>query len=275
MQEAANRAALHSPYCCFDVRNVCGVIHYHEELELVYIQSGSVIITGEQGEFILQSGDLCFFLPLEIHNITTPEHSLCWIIKFLPQGGYDGEFLKNVRSESNVISASDADYNASVTLLHTVKTERENGGIGSHLSVILALGQLQLLLLRKRKLIPLTTTNRRKLLHHYTLLDSVNHLLENTYQDTVCLESAAQALGFSKFYFAHKFKDLTGMTFIEYLTRFRLEKAKELLVSQQLSITEAAMQCGFGSLRNFNRAFRQFFDCTPTEYLRSLPQTIF
>lgn len=269
--EEENRAMPTSPYYSFDTRDVNAVIHYHEELELAYVHSGSVLITGERASFLLKEGELCFFLPLELHNITTPDHSLCWIIKFLPLTGEDSEYLKQFRLKHNVISHTDPDYDDFMKQLSTIKKECDRKAVGSRLSVLLALGQLQLLLLRQKELLPLTISHHRKLTTHYHLIDSVNQLLEKDYPEPLCLESVAQTLGFSKYYFAHKFKQITGMTFLDYLIRFRLQKARQLLSSKTLTITAIAFHCGFGSLRNFNRSFRQVYNMTPSEYLKSLP----
>ena len=70
----------------------------------------------------------------------------------------------------------------------------------------------------------------------------------------------------SSFYFCKTFKKATGMTFTDYLARVRIEKVKNLLLNPHKRISEAAYECGFQSLSQFNRVFRKVAGESPTEY---------
>ncbi len=102
------------------------------------------------------------------------------------------------------------------------------------------------------------------------MLNSVNQFLNENYSRRICLEELADACHFSKYYFAHKLKELSGMTFVAYLTAVRLDKAKGLLSNTSVSITEVSHRCGFGDLRSFNRAFRTAYHMTPSEFRKSI-----
>jgi AraC-like DNA-binding protein len=67
------------------------------------------------------------------------------------------------------------------------------------------------------------------------------------------------------------FKKATGLHFTEYLSRVRIEKAKNLLLNPNLRISEIAFQVGFQSLTHFNRVFRRIVGRAPTDYRKSLP----
>jgi len=84
--------------------------------------------------------------------------------------------------------------------------------------------------------------------------------------DPIKLEEIARALNVSTFHFCRKFKHATGLTFVEYLSRVRIEKAKILLHNKNLRITEIAYEVGFQSLTHFNRIFRKLVGHSPTEY---------
>jgi AraC-like DNA-binding protein len=60
------------------------------------------------------------------------------------------------------------------------------------------------------------------------------------------------------------------MTFTEYLSRVRIEKAKSLLGNASARITEAASEAGFESIPHFNRVFRKYAGVCPTQYRASL-----
>lgn len=64
----------------------------------------------------------------------------------------------------------------------------------------------------------------------------------------------------------NKIKQLTGKNIKEYITRLRMERAKELIGSSGQTFTEIAEQTGFTTLRYFSTAFRQYAGLTPSQY---------
>jgi AraC-like DNA-binding protein/ligand-binding sensor protein len=92
--------------------------------------------------------------------------------------------------------------------------------------------------------------------------------------DRIKLEEIARALNVSTFHFCRKFKQATGLTFVKYLTRVRIEKAKILLHNKNLRVSEIAYEVGFQSLTHFNRVFRKLVGHSPTEYRSRLIETI-
>jgi AraC-like DNA-binding protein len=73
----------------------------------------------------------------------------------------------------------------------------------------------------------------------------------------------------SNFYLCKMFKKSTGVTFTQYLSRVRVEKAKNLLLNPHLRVSEIAYDVGFQSLTHFNRVFRQVVGQSPSEYRES------
>jgi AraC-like DNA-binding protein len=76
---------------------------------------------------------------------------------------------------------------------------------------------------------------------------------------------AAEA-GYSRFHFAHAFTSAYGETPRAYLTRRRIERAKTLLRTANLSVTEICFIVGFASLGSFSARFRKLVGQSPTEY---------
>lgn len=91
------------------------------------------------------------------------------------------------------------------------------------------------------------------------------------YHRPLSLGEAAGAVNASAHYFCKMFKKATGMTFTEYLTRIRIEKAKHLLHNPNRRISEVAFEVGFESLSQFNRAFKRMAGMTPTAFRETLP----
>ncbi|HOX58596.1 MAG TPA: helix-turn-helix domain-containing protein [Candidatus Paceibacterota bacterium] len=84
------------------------------------------------------------------------------------------------------------------------------------------------------------------------------------------LGHVARAVNTSTFYFCKMFKQVTGINFTDYLSRVRIEKAKNLLLNPNLRVSEIAFEVGFQSLTHFNRVFKKILGQSPTEYRAQL-----
>jgi YesN/AraC family two-component response regulator len=84
--------------------------------------------------------------------------------------------------------------------------------------------------------------------------------------EDLCLGEVARAVNTSTFYFCKMFKKATGLHFTEYLSRVRIEKARNLLLNPNLRVSEIAYEVGFQSLTHFNRVFKKLIGNSPTEY---------
>jgi AraC-like DNA-binding protein len=90
--------------------------------------------------------------------------------------------------------------------------------------------------------------------------------------EEIRLGDVARYAGLSRDHFNRKFGAATGLTCVEYLTRLRVEKAKQLLADENRRVSEVAFACGFGSIPHFNRAFRSTTGVSPSRYRLSLRQ---
>ncbi|MEW6155871.1 MAG: helix-turn-helix domain-containing protein [Verrucomicrobiota bacterium] len=88
--------------------------------------------------------------------------------------------------------------------------------------------------------------------------------------EDLSLGQVAKAVNTSTFYFCKMFKKITGLNFTDYLSRIRIEKAKNLLLNRNLRISEIAFEVGFQSLTHFNRVFKRIVGQSPTEYRSKL-----
>jgi len=91
------------------------------------------------------------------------------------------------------------------------------------------------------------------------------YIQQNQAED-LSLTKVAKAVNTSSFYFCKLFKKATGLNFTDYVSRVRIEKAKNLLLNPNLRISEIAFEVGFQSLTHFNRVFKKIIGQAPTEY---------
>jgi AraC family transcriptional regulator len=94
---------------------------------------------------------------------------------------------------------------------------------------------------------------------------TIEFIRENLARDLNLTEIATSA-GMSPFHFARAFKQSTGVTPHQHLTRTRIEKAKQLLVQSDLPIVEVCSQVGFQSQSHFTTVFRRLTGLTPRIY---------
>jgi AraC-like DNA-binding protein len=84
--------------------------------------------------------------------------------------------------------------------------------------------------------------------------------------EELSLTQVAKAVNISPNHLSEKFKQVTGIRFVEYIARTRFEKARCLLLDPNLRVSEIAFAVGFQSLSQFNRVFKKFSGKPPTEY---------
>ena len=84
--------------------------------------------------------------------------------------------------------------------------------------------------------------------------------------EELSLTTVARFVNISPNHLSEKFKEVTGVKFVDYIARRRFAKACALLQNRQLRISEIAFEVGFQSLSQFNRVFRRFTGKSPTEY---------
>ncbi len=85
------------------------------------------------------------------------------------------------------------------------------------------------------------------------------------------LETISSIASFSPYHFHRVFKFITQETLNEYVTRKRVEKAASFLLHKDLSITEISVRCGFNDGSSFTRAFKKYYQTSPSEFKNQHP----
>ena len=77
----------------------------------------------------------------------------------------------------------------------------------------------------------------------------------------------AKTLGYNEKYLSHTLHNLTGIHFRRFVSFYRINCAKRLLVDDRcMNVSEIATNCGFNALNTFNREFKAIVGMTPGEY---------
>jgi len=97
-------------------------------------------------------------------------------------------------------------------------------------------------------------------------LQTVNDFIQAHVDQEISLAEMAATLNLSQYHFCRLFKQSTGITPHQYLTRCRVEKAKQLLSKPELTITDIAFAVGFSNHSSFTRLFRQYVGVTPKAF---------
>ena len=98
------------------------------------------------------------------------------------------------------------------------------------------------------------------------LVVKAREYIEKHKNEELWLADVAKAAGASVFHFCKVFHKVTGLKFTDYVTRVRLEDARNRLLNPNLRISEIAYDVGFQSLTQFNRTFKRVFGQSPTEF---------
>lgn len=101
--------------------------------------------------------------------------------------------------------------------------------------------------------------------HQQSIAKAVKHLLAN-FRGEIRVEDLLKLTGMSRATFARQFKLHAGRTSGEFVNKLRIQAACRELSDTEKSVTEIAMNCGFGEISFFNRLFRREKGCSPREW---------
>jgi len=102
--------------------------------------------------------------------------------------------------------------------------------------------------------------------HHDELVASAQQKIESNYGDACTIEEIIKDIPASRRNIVRRFKQVTGITPIEYLQHTRIEAAKKLLEQTDKQMTEVIYTSGYNDPKAFRKIFRKSVGMTPTEY---------
>lgn len=258
--ERENRAARGEPYVNGYRKNLSARAHCHEEIETVTVLSGEVDALIDGRSVTMREGEIWVILPGEVHSYTTRTASCTHLMKLYAPS----EFLSLRVWERGRITETDpyyGDFRETVEMIVREDAEREAG-----YSYALASATDRFTMLILRCLSPERVSERaqKEIGTNRDFLARFEVYLEKHYAEQITLDGAAAYMHYSRYYFAHRFAQITGETFFDYVTQFRLERARTALQSGR-NVLETALACGFGSARSLHRAFKKHYGIAPVE----------
>lgn len=239
-------------------RNSQNLSHWHTDCELVYSEKGSFEIMCDKNVYRLECGQAFFIDSEQLHFIRAeqPDNVLTTIFFtndiIKPFAG--GKLLANP-----VLSR---DYGVSALYSSLKRTLLEKSEF-YETEAALAVAKFVLDIFRSEQTV--TRTKQKQTTEKFKrLLDTMSENYE-----FFTFESAADFMGMNEAYFSRFFHKIAGVPFSRYLNYIRISKAVNMLhASAPLPMTEIASMCGFSTIRNFNRVFKDITGYAPTNIPR-------
>lgn len=251
-------------------RNMSFYAHWHEELELIYIRSGSASIHIDDRSFEAEAGDLLLCASGSIHF--SDSHDRKNLLEFIVFGphliGRSGSLSACVPPHIPAAVLESAGLTQQVKDLFELLPKELEQRKPYYQEIIQSI--LNRFWYSVRRAFPDrdgSAPSRRQ-----DMLQSLQRVLaqiDARYQEPMTLGQAARMMNFSECHFSRIFRQYTGMNYVTYLNMVRIERAAAQLRESPARIVDIAYSCGFNNVRTFNRVFRQMTGCCPTEYQKN------
>lgn len=100
----------------------------------------------------------------------------------------------------------------------------------------------------------------------YCIIHNVLEYIDNHYAEKITLNSIANLFYVDPYYLAHRFKDVTGYSFKQFVINRRIGEAERLLLFDMMKIEDAARLVGYDTVQYFYTSFKKYAGCTPSEF---------
>lgn len=250
-------------------------LHWHEEMEIIYVKKGTGIIHVDFKQYVADTGAIALIIPGQLHSIEqyqdismeyeniifhpnillTKQTDACSSDFFLP-------LLAGTISVPVLYTPELPVYPLLASCLDKNDKASENRRRGYQLLIKSQLffffSVLDELFCRD--------TPRRSDQNSLEKMKLILKYIENHYMDKITISDIAKEINLSESHFMKYFKKTMGTSFIAYLNDYRLTMTQRLLLSSDDSILDIAAETGFENLSYFNRIFKKRFGQTPSEY---------
>ncbi len=254
---------------CFHSRSLSFMAHWHHDVELMLVTGGEIPV-GINGKLHrMKQGDLAIIGSGDIHFYEgiPQEHDIDLIIfppNLLGHGRWPvGQhfrtpvFTEDVNADPACATVADKETMACLRglFLDIMKEARQRDSAHEEMMK----GRLHLFCGTASRLLPTdmsTVAGEKRRLEQVMRVQQALEWLEENCRNDVSLQDLAIRMNTSYHHLSRLFGQAVGTPFKQHLNLLRINEADRLLAGSTLSITEIALQCGFNSLRTFNRVYR-------------------
>lgn len=252
-------------------------IHYHEELEVIFVLDGTIKVKDGYYNYNLKKHDVLIINNRELHSIScTSEQNVLLMLQI------DLNFFRKYHSNLiNPFFITDTSYNADKvnepleklrTLMIRIMVEALNKTEGYEDRTIKytndfikeLISDFQYFSMDDGKFINEMKNKSNKILAE-RVNRITNYIYENYYRK-LTLKEIAEREHLSVYYLSHVIKEATGLSFQDFLSFIRVEESEVLILGTNKKISEIAVECGFSAPRYYVKYFTKWFNCHPEEY---------
>lgn len=229
--------------------------HWHFDYELCYVQRGEAELFLNGEKHCLKEGQAFLVEERKVHYIHSSKDCILAFITFSDDLGIT---ITNGYKINSPVLKSDYDFPVYYEKIRKEITEK---GPYYERYINCMICEMLIKIYRNEK-ISKTENHESSYINDFAKLLKEIDLNYSFYT----FEDAVSFVNMNKTYFSATFHKFAGMTFSQYLNRVKIEKAVEMLQSKKnIKITDVAISCGFSTLRNFNRLFKEITGFTPKQ----------
>ncbi len=254
-------------------------LHWHDEIEIIYIKKGTGIVSINLIQHTVTSGCIVIIPPGHLHSIGQFENqrmeyeNIIFDLKMLVAkkadictSSYFQPLIHNSLTLPEIITPQSPHYIEIATCLNNSDEICKTYPDAYQLAIKSYLFSFFYILF-KNYTSEVAPYKKKKSLNK---MKFIIKYIEGHYAEHLTIENMANITGFSESHFMKFFKNTMGSTFIDYLNEYRLTIALRLLKSSESSILCVAEEVGYENLSYFNRIFKKKFHTTPSNYRKTL-----
>lgn len=248
--------------------------HWHEELEIAYVVSGTLKFQIPAKNFLLTQGDCIIVNSNVLHGaVATPEYELQSLV-FHPKlitGGNDSAFAIKYLSPLLAYTPFDGyvlkgeEHPFEISCFHQAFGALAQDIPGFEFTVRAALSQICYFMYQYFE--PEVTKKTTEPNLDQIRIRNMLEYIQSHFSDPVTLSDIARAADIGEREALRCFKRNIQVSPMQYLLKYRVMQGADLLLQERgTSISQIALLCGFDSPSHFSKMFRRFYDCSPKGY---------
>jgi len=240
--------------------------HRHSQLEINLVKSGSCIVSADTIDYHFKAGNVFFIPSSVVHDFMAS--SSCGVEFVVVQFPYlENKFIHQLTNVPPLgqFFLSELEIIIFLGLCHQLQREIARSLPLAEVQCYSLLYQIVVLLLRNSYFVPQYQIASRQ----EQVIEEIIDFMYKHSHEAIHIQDLAQNRGISPQYFRKLFKSRVGLAPKKYLTTLRIQRSECLLLHEEYSITEIAMQLGFSSAQQFAKVFKKEIGLTPSDWRKA------